>query len=59
MSGKGSGRRPQCVDDQALADSWSRIFGAKSKDSPNSLEADNGNGSEPDPQGQGQAEGVA
>jgi hypothetical protein len=59
MSGKGSGRRPQQVDEQTALDNWQRCFPrAKADASPNKLEADNGNG-EPDPQGSGQAEGFA
>ena len=29
MSGKGSGRRPQQVPDEQVADTWSNIFGKK------------------------------
>jgi len=28
MTGKGSNRRPQEVDEQTMADNWDRIFGA-------------------------------
>ena len=58
--GKGSAPRPYSVDAETFADNWSRTFGqAKSTDSLNKVEADNGHGSQPDAQGSRQAEGLA
>lgn len=56
MSGKGSGRRPQQVDDQTVASNWARIFGKKAKpitvtvpaDLPGCSTAASATGSNPD-----------
>lgn len=39
MSGKGSGRRPAQVNEQAFSDSWDSIFGKKDKEQDQPEEA--------------------
>lgn len=51
MSGKGSGRRPQQVDDKTAQDNWARIFGAKAEASSNKDSEDGEAAEVPDERG--------